>query len=378
MRIAIATIFDYPHAGGLSTHVDTLSAALRQRGHELLFLTPRRVSNLQLNLVARAPSIVLQPLGGDRGRIWAHRERLRLLRRGMARLPKGLPVISEDVLAAIAAHATGHRTVLTVHGYLMREAISRRGVADAGPGARYLEGLERQGYREAERIVAVDQRIARYVGDLVGRKDVHVLPNFIDVSWVGTFPEKSAARAELGLPDRMTILCPRRLTPKNGVHVAVEAMAHLGEAQLVVVGGGGELEALQKLAQDLGLTGRVIFAGSHPHERMAAYYAAADAVAIPSVPVAGVEEATSISAIEGMASGRPVVASNIGGLPELITDGETGYLVPAGDPGALASALRRAAEDGAAVAARARQKIAAEHSADAAAAFFEGLLKEIS
>lgn len=377
MRIAIATIFDYPHPGGLSTHVDTLAAALRRRGHELVFQTPRRISPLRLLLGARAPSLLLQRLGRDRGRVWAHAERLRILRRGMRALPEGLPVIAEDAMAAIASRDAGHPTLLTVHGYLMREAVSRRGVAAGGPGARYLEQKEREGYAAADRILAVDQRIARYVRDLVGREDVLVLPNFIDLSWTETFPGRAQARNQLGLRDVPTVLCPRRLTPKNGVHVAVEAMAHLFGAQLCIVGGGAELDALRRLAARLGVSDRVIFTGALSHAAMAPYYAAADAVAIPSVPVAGVEEATSISAIEGMASGRPVVASAIGGLSELITDGETGFLVPPGDPAALAQALQAALDDAGEVARRARERIQLRHSADAAAVFFERLLQEI-
>lgn len=377
MRIAIATIFDYPHPGGLSTHVDTLAAALRRRGHELRFLTPRRVSPLGLLLLARAPSLLLQRLGQDRGRIWAHAQRLRILRSGMRALPAGLPVIAEDAMAAIAAHGAGHPTLLTVHGYLMREAVSRRGVEAGGPGAQYLEQREREGYAAADRILAVDQRIAGYVRDLVGREDVLVLPNFIDLSWADAFPDRAEARQRLGLRDIPTVLCPRRLTPKNGVHVAVEAMAHLPGVQLCVVGGGAELDALRRLAAEIGVSDRVLFTGALAHAAMTPYYAAADAVVIPSVPVAGVEEATSISAIEGMASGRPVVASAIGGLRELIADGETGYLVPPGDAAALASALRAALGGGPEVARRAREAIARRHSADAAAALFEDLLQAL-
>ncbi len=372
MRIAFATIFEYPHPGGLSTHVDMLSQALRRRGHEIAFVTPRRISAPRLEFVARGGSMLLQPLGGDMGRIWAHRERLSILTGGLRRLAPDQIVIAEDALAAIAARRAGLRCLLTVHGYLTREALSRRGMREGSKGQRYFERLEREGYLSAQRIVTVDHRLKEHVTAMSGREDIRVQPNFIDMGWAEALPVHATARETLGLGGAPVVLCPRRLTPKNGVRVAVAAMEHLPEAVLVVVGDGPETEALKALAGQLGLVGRMRFEGAKPHAGMAVYYAAADAVAVPSVPVAGVEEATSISVLEGMASGRPVVASAIGGLRELITSGENGLLVPPDDPSALAAGLREALSPiGPNLGRSARDYVARHHSADAAAQAFE-------
>ncbi|MDA8345763.1 MAG: glycosyltransferase family 4 protein [Thermaerobacter sp.] len=372
MRLVFATVFEYPHPGGLSTHVDMLSAALLRRGHEVSFATPRRISPVRLELVARAPSVLLQALGGDRGRIWSHRERLRILTQGLARLPKDQIVIAEDVLAAIAAKRAGLPCLLTVHGYLTREALSRRGMLEGSLGQRYFERMEREGYLAAGRIVTVDHRLKEHVLTVSGRGDARVQPNFIDTAWALGLPPRDDSRTALGLGQVPVILCPRRLTPKNGVHVAVAAMAYLPHAVLLVVGDGAESDSLQSQAAGLDLGDRVRFEGAKPHAGMAQYYAAADAVVVPSVPVAGVEEATSISVLEGMASGRPVVASAIGGLRELITPGENGLLVPPDDPRALAHAVREALSDaGPALGRAAQDYVARHHSADAAAEAFE-------
>ena len=370
MRIVFATVFDYPHAGGLSTHVSTLTRAMEDLGHEVTVVTPRRHAGLRLDLLGRAPSRLLQLLGGDRGIVWSHRVRLGLLREAISAQPREVPVVAEDVLAALAARAAGRRCLLTVHGYFTREALSRRGLREGSYGERVFARWEDAGYRAADRVVAVDSRIAGHILATSGRGDVRVQPNFIDMAWADALPERQAARRALGFDERPLILCPRRLTPKNGVHVAVAALSEWPEARLLVVGDGVDRARLEAQARASGVADRVTFTGAQPHAAMAGYYAAADCIAVPSVPVAGVEEATSISVLEGMASGRPVVASAIGGLKELIESGRNGLLVPPDDPGVLAAALKEAMRQARRLGDAARDDVRRHYSAKAAAEAF--------
>ncbi len=370
MRVVFATVFDYPHAGGLSTHVATLASALADLGHEVKVVTPRGHAPLRLDLIARAPSRALQLLGQDQGLVWSHRVRLSLLREALLAEPPASRIIAEDVLAALAAKAAGRNCILTVHGYFTREALSRRGLRPGTYGERAFARWEKAGYQAADRIVAVDSRIARHILDTAGRDDARVQPNFLDMAWAEGLPPKADARRKLGLGDGPVVLCPRRLTPKNGVHVAVAALQEWPEARLLVVGDGVDRPRLESQVRELSLTDRVIFTGAQPHAAMAAYYAACDCIAVPSVPVAGVEEATSISVIEGMASGRPVVASGIGGLRELIESGRNGLLVAPNDPLALAAALKQALANAARLGAAAQDDVRKHYSARAAAASF--------
>ncbi|HEY8414334.1 MAG TPA: glycosyltransferase, partial [Thermaerobacter sp.] len=114
---------------------------------------------------------------------------------------------------------------------------------------------------------------------------------------------------------------------------------------LLVVGSGEQWPLVRAFVRERGLEPYCRLEGGRPHEEMAIYLSAADAVVIPSVHAAGVEEATSISALEAMAFGVPVVASAVGGLKEIIRDGETGLLVPEKSPDALARAVARPATD---------------------------------
>ena len=370
MRIVFATVFDYPHAGGLSTHVATLSRAMEQLGHEVTVVTPRRHAGLRLDVVGRAPSRLLQLLGGDRGVVWSHRVRLILLRESIAAQPRESRIVAEDVLAALAARAAGRSCLLTVHGYFTREALSRRGLREGSYGERVFARWEDAGYRAPDRVVAVDSRIAEHILASCGRRDVRVQPNFIDMAWADGLPDRESARRALGFGDGPLVLCPRRLTPKNGVHVAVTALMDWPEARLLIVGDGVDRSRLEAQVRDSGLGDRVVFTGAQPHAAMAGYYAAADCIAVPSVPVAGVEEATSISVLEGMASGRPVVASAIGGLRELIDSGRNGLLVPPNDPKALAAALQAAMRQARPLGDAAREDVRHRYSARAAAEAF--------
>lgn len=377
MKVVFATVFDYPHAGGLSTHVETLAHALATLGHDVSVLTPRRRSALRLDLVGRAPSRLLQPLGQDQGIVWSHRVRLSLLREAIAAESRDARIVAEDVLAALAAAAAGRPALLTVHGYFTREALSRRGLRPGSYGERVFSRWEEQGYRAAARIVAVDTRIREHVTAVAGRTDVRVQKNFIDMAWADSLPAQAEARQMLDLGDGPVVLCPRRLTPKNGVHVAVAALSHWPEAHLLIVGDGVDRDRLETQVRGLGLAERVTFTGAQPHAAMARYYAAADCIAVPSVPVAGVEEATSISVLEGMASGRPVVASAIGGLRELIESGRNGLLVPPDDPAALAAALQEALGRRAELGPAAQEDVRQHYSAQAAALMFLEDLRQL-
>lgn len=127
-----------------------------------------------------------------------------------------------------------------------------------------------------------------------------------------------------------------RLVPEKGVAVLAQAFAQLlsryPTAKLVIVGEGPDRASLEALAQQLQIAPNVVFAGAQ--NDVAPFYLLADVIAIPSH-----SEPFGIVAIEAMASGRPVVASKVGGLADTVLDGQTGRLVPPGNAPAMAEAL---------------------------------------
>jgi glycosyltransferase involved in cell wall biosynthesis len=135
------------------------------------------------------------------------------------------------------------------------------------------------------------------------------------------------------------------MVPKKGVDVLISAMAIVLEnvpgARLVIAGDGPERLRLESQANDLGISGSVQFAGHLDATGVENALATAWVQAVPSVW----EEPFGLVAAESMMRGTAVVASRSGGLTEQVVEGETGYLVPPGDAGALAHAIGRVLVD---------------------------------
>jgi glycosyltransferase involved in cell wall biosynthesis len=150
-------------------------------------------------------------------------------------------------------------------------------------------------------------------------------------------------RDEYGLPpDGPIVGVVARLEPEKGHPTLLEAwpsvLAAVPDATLLVVGEGSRREALQVMAIELGVADRVVFTGRR--DDVPAVTAALDVAVLPSY-----REALGLTILEAMALSRPVVASNVGGIPEMIEDGVTGLLVPPHDPDALAAAIVRLLRD---------------------------------
>ena len=157
--------------------------------------------------------------------------------------------------------------------------------------------------------------------------------------------DRTAVRHDLGLaPLDPVVGVVSRLREEKGIDVLVDAFAsvhgRVPQARLLVVGDGPDRGALQLQAAKLGIGDSVIWAGARPWPEAIRLMSAMDVVAVPSR-----FEGFGLSAIEAMACGKPVVASAVGGLPEIVENSETGLLVPPVDPQVLGQALLRLMED---------------------------------
>ena len=279
---------------------------------------------------------------------------------------------------------------LTVHDYYTFGDVHAGFMKAGSPDARFARRIERYAYRHADFIIAVDTRIKGYVEREAHpvHRAVSVRLNFLDTSDFAP-REKSVARAALeggGLRldhflDGKTqlVLCPRRLSPKNGVNVLIRAAkivaSRSDRVQFLIAGEGIQRDELLALRAGLGLEDRVTFLGGVVPSLIRYLYNVVDLVVIPSITIEGIQEASSISALEAMASGVPLIASAIGGLGELVVDGETGHLVPENNPEALAATILRVlAEDNSAITARARRQVEQAHSLESYARDLEAFL----
>ena len=231
--------------------------------------------------------------------------------------------------AAWRLAATGRRPLVisTVHSSRVRSDADR--------------ALLRRLTPKIDHLIAVSQAIVRKVED-EGRvgAPVSLIYNGVDLERYSTQEACCTLHAEYGVPAGAPIVgVVARLEPEKGHPTLLEAwprvLATVPNAHLLVVGEGSQREALEAQAVALGPAGRhVTFTGRR--DDIPAVTAALDVAALPSY-----REAQGLSILEAMALSRPVVASAVGGIPEMIEDGRTGLLVPPHDADALATAITR-------------------------------------
>jgi glycosyltransferase involved in cell wall biosynthesis len=156
-------------------------------------------------------------------------------------------------------------------------------------------------------------------------------------------PEDSTLRRRLGLEGATVLGFVGSFYGYEGLHLLLAALPRIREdhpdVKLLLVGGGPQEALLKGLAEALGVADAVVFTGRVPHHQVTRYSALVDIFAFPRVSKRLTELVTPLKPLEAMAQGRLVVASDVGGHRQLIRDGETGVLFPAGDPAGLVHAV---------------------------------------
>jgi D-inositol-3-phosphate glycosyltransferase len=203
----------------------------------------------------------------------------------------------------------------------------------------------------ADRIVVAtlaEQTQLRFLYKVNERK-LEIIPPGVDTSHFYPIPPDEA-KQYLGLnPEDRMVLYVGRIEPLKGVSTLIEAMSCLkfkdqsGPVHLAIIGGepdvtpeemSTEMAHLQKLSDDLAMDQTVVFLGKRGQNTLPYYYSAAEVLVMPSH-----YESFGMVALEAMACGTPVIASDVGGLGFLVQDGETGYTVPDGEPDKLCEKL---------------------------------------
>ncbi len=280
-------------------------------------------------------------------------------------LPNGTP-------AALVARLRGLPLVISLHGsdvYLAERAAPLSLVAAAT-------------FRAARAITACSGDLRDRALRLGARADdVAVVPYGVDARAFQPDPQAGAlVKAELGLaPDTPLIMSVSRLVYKKGLTYLLEAfpriLANHPGVVLVIAGYGDLREELERRASELGVAASVRFPGQLERERAARYVAAADVYVVPSIrDQRGNVDGLPNALLEGMGAGRPIVASRVAGIPDVIGDGRHGLLTPERDPAALAEAISRLLGDRALaerLGAAARRRVLEELTWDIAAERFE-------
>lgn len=247
------------------------------------------------------------------------------------------PLIFTGELTWLRARLRQTPYVVTLHNALSASGL--RGAFFRGY-ERYINGPIVAG---AQTVCVVSSDHARTLPLLRGRRVVEV-PNGVDVAGFHPGVEAGDVRQRHGIPARaVVVLCVAGLDAAHWfkrVDLLIEAVARCGpEVYLLAVGSGPLQEAHEALARRLSVSERIRFTGAVPQAALPAHYAACDLLALPSIAV----ESFGLVLLEAMATGKPVITTDLPGPRTVVRDGVDGLVVPAGDVAALSAAVAKLA-----------------------------------
>jgi PEP-CTERM/exosortase A-associated glycosyltransferase len=253
------------------------------------------------------------------------------------------------VLNAIPALRVGRRlgisVVYEVRAFWEDAAVDHGSTTEGSLRYRLSQRLETRALHSADHVFTICEGLRR---DIVARgidpAKVTVVPNAVDIDRFepGGAPDE-ALKSRLGLAGANVVGFIGSFYAYEGLDLLLQALPDLlrrrPEVRLLLVGGGPQEEALKAQAKSLGVADKVVFTGRVPHAEVQRYYDLVDVLAYPRHSMRLTELVTPLKPLEAMAHGRVLVASDVGGHKELISDGETGWLFRAGSRDALTEVI---------------------------------------
>ena len=303
-----------PSAGGIRRHVDVLAHHLPAFGWEAVVAAPAGVMD-GLDTPATVVPVSMHPTGAA------------LAIRSIRRLATDVEVVHAHGLTAgwlAWAARTGRPTVVTIHNVVLDEA--------AGRSAAVLRRLQRWLPGRVDRTIAVSTEIALTLPPS-DRLQV-IIPASLPLA---AERDRATVRAAARVgPDVAFVVTVARLHPQKAIGdlltALVEVRRSVPDVRAAVVGDGPERRSLEHRSSELGLDGCVTFVGTQADA--GSWMAAADVVVVSSI-----WEGSPIVVAEALQLGAPLVTTEVGDVAEIVTDGETGRLVPPASPSLLATAI---------------------------------------
>lgn len=370
-RILITLIDKYPHVGGKSTHITYLKKGLEELGINVDIISNNDINKLEA-LFGKCMLQFYKLRGKSCYLYHVQQMRKNLLKEKIAKKLKKESyqfVSCQDAVSAAIFNeinsAVSSNITLTMHTYFgIENSLDADNIKTNDLYYQKMLEYELESLKRVKKVVAVDSRIKEHVDCIVKTKGygikTYVIPNFVDANHY--MPNNKIKNEK----EKLKIICVRRLVEKNGVIYAVKAMKNVRDCvEMHILGDGPQLDIIKKYIDENGLSGKVYMHGAVPNCNIIKFYNMCDAAIIPSITVNGLQEATSISALEAMSCEMPVIVSGIGGLKELVTDGEDGLIVQEKNPDQITKAINWICDnraEAAEIGKRARQKVIMEHS----------------
>jgi phosphatidylinositol alpha-mannosyltransferase len=334
VKIALVSPYDFAYPGGVTEHVANLAKQFLARGHEVHVVAPSSddeaepISSFDAP-VHRIGRVVSIPANGSVARITLSLRSYLQAKRLLQEQQFDLIHLHEPMMPALPLTVLRHSNttnVGTFHAFRNTPLTYFYGKPILRPFFRKLQGH-----------ITVSSAARDFVGEYFPA-DYRVIPNGIDFS---RFFERAAPLPQFD-DTRPTVLFVGRLEKRKGLKFLLRAWPMVLErqpsARLVVVGRGRPLEGYRRFAARQGWSAEdVLFAGYVPGEDLPRYYQSCDVFCAPNTG----QESFGIVLLEAMAAGAPIVASDIPGYHDVLSDGIEGLLVEPRNPGAVADALCR-------------------------------------
>jgi len=326
MKICFYNVTASCRSGGLETYCWEVGHALAERGHEVHIMAGEGGSRRRENVV------LIQFPFRDRNLFPNLGTRFRKL---MERLSFGINAgyfLSKNSYDAIVINKPFDFPVLwwLKKRGLKAKVVFRSGGTDFFPGDGFFAAA-------VDYWVSSSKYNARQIEKRYGRS-VAVIHNGVDTRLFSPMPKQLELKRKFGIPEKALVLMSTgRLIGLKGLQTIVDILPALEHIHFIIVGEGPMRPVLEDLAGNLGVSSRVHFSGAIAHKELPYVLNQADIFVQPSIG----EEAFGISVVEAMACGLPVLASNNGGIPEVVTDNVTGLLLPAGDIASWQGAVER-------------------------------------
>jgi len=350
MNIGILT-WEFPPriVGGIARHCNGLARALAHNGHDVHVVTldfPGAPIYEEINgiKVYRAST----ELGHPNFLTWAFLFNHFLEKKlaGVSRKVDFDVVHVHDWLTGFAGISFKHQMqkplVSTIHGTEIGRAQGLH-----NPDSLTIDGIEWWTTYEANKIIVTSASMkAEIQGHFrLPQEKIEIVPNGIDTKRYNASVDQSAVKGRYGVnPDEKLVLCVGRLVPQKGIEYLIRAVPRIAKrypnSKFIVVGEGWLRGHLEYIARSTGYQWKITFTGWIPDRELIALLNSADALVVPSI-----YEPFGIVVLEGMAAGVPVVASDVGGLAEIVEHEHTGILAYSRSPESIAWAVDRVLSD---------------------------------
>ena len=341
LRIFQVAPYFPPHLGGMETYLYMLSKELAERGHDVTIFTSsdksfsykENVDGFEVHRVSSIGRIYNVPI--------APSLLPTMIRKRKPDIVHGhqYPVFFSDV-SSMASRFLKTPFLLHVHVVAEPKSLFSNLVSSV-----YYRSIGKFPLNHASLVVTPSFAYKRTLFEMgVPEQKIRVVPYGIDMSRFNPKNNGGAFRKKYGCEDSELILSVGRLNYQKGFNYLIEAapevLRSFPNAKFVIVGGGEELGSLKDLSARLGLSGSIVFTGAISPLEIPQSYAAADVFVLPSL-----FESLGIAIIEAEATGKPVVCTRVGGAPETLLEGESGFVVEPREPHQLAEAIVKLLSD---------------------------------